>query len=135
MLAPSRAERSARFVDWVERIDDEGRMFLSTVTIYEIEKGIALLEYAKATAKAYGLRMWLAGLVTTYQDKIIPVDADVAVLAGQLEALAKSIGYHPGMADALIAGIAKAYNVVVVTRNTKDFIPFGTPFVTPDEVG
>jgi predicted nucleic acid-binding protein len=135
MLAPSRAAPSARFADWVERMDDEGRIYLSTVTLYEIEKGIARLEHAKATAKAETLRVWLVGLVAIYRDKIIPVDANVAVIAGQLEALAQSTGYHPGMADALIAGISKAHDVIVVTRNAKDFIPFGIPFVTPDEVG
>ncbi len=44
MLSPSRAEASARFLEWLERMDGEGKLFLSVVTIHEIEKGIALLE-------------------------------------------------------------------------------------------
>jgi hypothetical protein len=46
-------------------MDREGRVFLSVVTIHEIEKGIALLETQGATAKAAGLKLWLAGLVAT----------------------------------------------------------------------
>jgi hypothetical protein len=60
-------------------VGSEGRVFLSVVAIHEIEKGIALLEHRGATqegatAKAAGLKVWLAGLVATYDDKIIPRD-------------------------------------------------------------
>ncbi len=55
MLSPARAEASARFLDWLERMDGEGRLFLTAVTIQEIEKGIALLEHKGAAANAAGL--------------------------------------------------------------------------------
>ncbi len=133
MLSPSRAQASAPFLQWLERVDGEGRVFLSVVAIHEIEKGIALLEHRGATAKATGLKVWLAGLVTAYDDKIIPIDARAAALAGQLEAKAMSSGHDPGMADALIAGIAKAQDLVIVTLNTKHFTPFGIGVATPDD--
>jgi len=121
MLSPSRAEASAEFVDWLERMDSGGRMFLSVVTIHEIEKGIALLEHKGATAKAANLKVWLARLVAAYDDKLIAADTVAAALAGQLEAKAIAAGHGPGMADATIAGIAKAHDVVIVTRDTKQF--------------
>ncbi len=133
MLSPSRAEASGRFLDWLERVDSEGRVFLSVVAIHEIEKGIALLEHKGATAKAAGLKVWLAGLLATYDDKILPLDASAAALAGQLEAKAISAGHDPGMADATIAGIAKAQDLVVITHNTKHFAPFEVGVVTPDD--
>jgi predicted nucleic acid-binding protein len=133
MLSPSRAEASGQFLDWLERVDSEGRVFLSVVAIHEIEKGIALLEHKGATAKAAGLKVWLAGLVATYDDKILPLDASAAALGGQLEAKAISAGHDPGMADAAIAGIAKAQDLVVVTHNTKHFAPFGIAVATPGE--
>jgi uncharacterized small protein (DUF1192 family) len=74
MLSPARPEASAAFLDWLERMDAGGRLFLSVVTIHEIEKGIALLEHKGARAKAARLKVWLAGLVATYDDKIIAVD-------------------------------------------------------------
>ena len=98
---------------------------MSVVTIHEIEKGIALLEHKGATAKAAALRVWLAGLISAYDDRIFPVDAAAAALAGRLEAKAISAGHHPGMADASIAGIAAARDLVLVTRNTKHFLLFG----------
>jgi toxin FitB len=133
MLSPSRPEASAEFLEWLEQQDGKGRVFLSVVTIREIEKGIALLDHKGATAKAAGLKVWLAGLVTTYEDKILGVDAAVAAIAGQLEARAVSSGHDPGMADATIAGIAKTHDLVIVTRNTKHFVPFDVKVVTPDE--
>ncbi len=133
MLSPSGAKASARFLEWLERMDGEGRVFLPVVTIHEIEKGIALLEHEGAAAKAAALKVWLAGLVATYDDKIIPVDASAAALAGQLEAKAISAGHDPGMADATVAGLAKARDLVIVTRNTNHFLPFGAGTLSPDE--
>jgi toxin FitB len=133
MLSPSRAEASARFLDWLAHMDGEGRIFLSVVTIHEIEKGIALLEHKGAVAKAGALRVWLSGLVTTYDDKILGVDAAAAALAGQLEAKAISAGHGSGMADATVAGIAKANDLIVMTLNTKHFVPFGAGVTSPDD--
>lgn len=132
MLAPSRAQASIQFLEWLERMDAEGRIFLSVVTIHEIEKGIALLEHKGTTAKAASLMVWLAGLVTTYDDKIVPIDP-AAALAGQLEAKAISEGHNPGMADALIAGIAKSQDLMIVTQNTKHFQPFGVGVIPPQD--
>ncbi len=133
MLSPARAGASARFLDWLEHMDGDGRVFLSVVAIHEIEKGIALLEHRGATAKAAGLKVWLAGLVAAYDDKIIPIDAPAAALAGQLEAKALSARYDLGMADATMAGVAQARGLTIVTHNAKHFAPFGIAVATPDE--
>ncbi len=135
MLSPSRAEASLHFLAWFERMDEEGRLFLSVVTIHEIEKGIALLEHKGSAAKAAGLRVWLSGLVAAYDDKILGVDLPAAALAGRLEAKAIAAGHDPGLADATIAGIAKAHDLAIVTHNTKHFVPFGVEVMAPDEAG
>ncbi|WP_170114615.1 PIN domain-containing protein [Rhodopila globiformis] len=114
-------------------MDAGGRVFLSVVTVHEIEKGIALLEHKGASAKAASLRGWLAGLVASYDDKIIAVDTRAAALAGRLEARAVAAGHDPGMADATIAGIAKAHAITIVTRNSRHFQVFGVEVVSPDE--
>ncbi len=133
MLSPSRNEASPSLLDWLEQMDASARLFLSVVTIHEIEKGIMLLEHKGATAKAANLKVWLAGLVATYDDKIINVDTRTAALAGQLEAKAIFEGHNPGMADATIAGIAKSHDLVIMTRNTKHFRAFGLEVVSPDD--
>jgi len=133
MFSPARAPAPARFLEWLERMDSGSRIFISVIAIHEIEKGIALLEYKGASAKAAGLKIWLAGLAATYDDKIFPIDATAAALAGQLEAKTIAAGHNPGMADALIAGVAKAQDLTIITNNTKHFLPFGVGVVTPDE--
>ena len=134
MLAPSRSEAPAPFLDWLEHRDDEGRLFLSVVTIHEIEKGVALLVHKGATTKAATLKAWLAGLLAAFGDKILRLDALGASLSGQFEAKAVSAGQDPGLADAIVAGIAQAHDLVVLTHNTKHFLPFGVSVSTPDEV-
>lgn len=133
MLAPSKAEASAEFLTWLDRMDGDGRLFLSVVSIHEIEKGVALLDHKGAAAKAASLKAWLSGLVSTYDDKIIGLDMQAAAIGGRLEAKALAAGHGPGMADAVIAGIAAAHELIVVTCNTKHFLPFGSPVLSPDE--
>ncbi len=55
----------------------------------------------------------------------LPIDAAVSALSGKLEAEAIAAGHCPGMADALIAGTAKAHDLTVVTLNLRHFEPFG----------
>ncbi len=134
MLSPSAKQAPQTFLDWLDRADAAGQLFLSVVTIHEIEKGIALLDHKGAASKAAALKMWLMGLVSTYEDKILSIDAIAASLGGQLEAKAVASGHNPGMADAAIAGIATAHDLMIVTANTKDFLPFGVGLVSPDDV-
>ncbi|GAL96042.1 PilT protein-like protein [Acetobacter tropicalis NRIC 0312] len=133
MLSPSRSEASEAFLEWLERIDGQGQLYLSVVAIHEIEKGIGLLEHKGATARAASLKIWLAGLTATYDDRILRVDASVVTVAGRLEAHALAAGHNPGMADALIAGTAKAHDLQVVTRNLKHFAPFDVAAWSPDD--
>lgn len=125
LLSPSKGVASPRFLSWLDEVDVRGGLFISAVTVHEIERGITLLERKGATAKARDLRQWMDGLVSTYEDRILPVDAAVSAISGQLEAEAMSAGHNPGMSDALIAGTAKAHDLVVVTHNQRHFAPFG----------
>jgi predicted nucleic acid-binding protein len=124
LLSPSKGEASPKFIAWLEEADAARGLFLSAVTVHEIERGIVLLERKGATMKARDLRQWMDGLVSTYEDRILPIDAAVSAISGQLEAEALATGHNPGMADALIAGTAKAHDLIVVTRNQRHFAPF-----------
>lgn len=135
MLSPSRAPVDERFGAWLERADDAGSLYLCVVTIHEIEKGIALLDHRQATAKATALRGWLTGLHAGFASRILALDPETAAVAGRLEAKALADGHSPGMADAMIAGIAFTNELLVVTQNRRHFVPFGIPVATPDELG
>jgi predicted nucleic acid-binding protein len=130
MLSPSRAETSAGLIAWLDQNEATSEFFLSIVTVHEIERGIMLLERKGATSKARDLRRWMTGLFSTYEDRILPIDAAVSALSGQIEAVAVAGGHSPGMADALIAGTAKAHDLTVMTQNVRHFKPFEI-LVTP----
>ena len=134
LLAPARGLASPAFLSWLEQVDGEGGLFLPVVAIHEIEKGIALLEHKGAHAKAKELTLWLSGLVDSYGDKILAIDTATAAVAGRLEARAIAAGHNPGMADATIAAIAQANDLVIVTVNTRHFRPFGVAATTPKDV-
>lgn len=125
LLSPAKGEASPTFLVWLDEADAKNALFLSAVTVHEIERGIALLDRKGATAKAKDLRRWMDGLLSTYEDRILPIDAAVAAISGQLEAAAVAEGHNPGMADALIAGTAKTHGLAVVTFNLRHFEQFG----------
>lgn len=132
LLAPASNEAPRDLLSWLRRQDADGAVFLSVVTIHEIEKGIALLQSKGAIAKSAALKVWLTGLVATYDDKIIPIDVEIAALAGRLEAKAVAAGCAPGMADATIAAVSAARGLTLVTANVKHFAPFGIAVIPPD---
>lgn len=55
MLAPDKMA-PASFRSWLEEAAAAERIFLSSVTVHEIEKGIGLLEHKRANRKAAALR-------------------------------------------------------------------------------
>ena len=135
MLSPSQGKPSKAFGDWVDEQDRQDRLFISVVTIHEIEKGIHLLIHRGATSKAAGYKSWLTSLESTFSDRILIIDSAVASAAGALEAAAATAGHNPGMADALIAGAARVHDLSIVTRNIKHFAPFpDISILSPDDV-
>lgn len=122
-----------KFADWLEQRDREGRVFLSVVAIHEIRKGIVLLEHKGATTRASALHSWLAGLRAGFADRVLELDVSVAEASGNAEARALAAGHSPGMADALVAGVADFHDLVVITRNIKHFRALGVAAVTPEE--
>jgi toxin FitB len=130
LLSPSRIETAAGLITWLEKIEETAEFFLSVVTVHEIERGILLLERKGATAKASNLRYWMDGLFLTYEDRILPIDAAVSALSGKLEAEAFAAGHSHSMADALIAGTAKAHDLTVITQNLRHFEPFGISLIS-----
>lgn len=109
-------------------------IYLSTITVQEIEKGARLLDAKGASQKAKRITLFLDGLLAGYGDRILPVDALTAREAGRLEAKAVLEGHSPGAADALIAGTASIRGMIVVTRNLRHFRAFGIQMMSPDEL-
>jgi predicted nucleic acid-binding protein len=134
MFSPSKASASDAFANWVNEQDRLDAIYISALTIHEIEKGVRLLDAKGAKAKAAGIHIWLQGLIAEYGDHILPVDNAVALESGKLEAKAITAGHSPGAADAIIAGTASIHKLTVITANLKHFQPFGIPVKSPDHI-
>lgn len=129
-----RADASANFMRWLDEQGALDAVYLSVVTVHEIERGIRLLEHKGATAKARNIRIWLRGLIAGYDSGVLAVNPEIAWLSGELEATAIAAGHAPGAADAMIAGTAKHRGLTVITGNLRHFQTFGIPVLTPDQV-
>ncbi len=102
-------------VEWAAEVPPIA-MFLSAISLHEIEYGVLLAERADPEQGAV-LRAWMAHDVKpSFSDRVIPVDGDVATLAATYHVP------HPApFADATIAATAHAHGLTVVTRDTRDF--------------
>jgi len=103
------------------------RLFLPAVAFYELQAGVELTRMQDAV-KAQELEWWVDGLPANFQ--VLPFDQKAARLTGKL-----MHNQSPHLfEDAMIAAIALANSLVVVTRNTRDFSRFPVavlnPFVT-----
>jgi predicted nucleic acid-binding protein len=119
--------------DWLEAATDH--LWLSVVTIAEVTAGIERSVIRGEPRKAARLQAWLDMVEHLYGPRILPLDCDVAHLAGILSARARMAGASPGLADAAIAATAELRGFRVMTRNAKDFAPMGVAFINPYETG
>jgi predicted nucleic acid-binding protein len=127
--APSRTVAAADLVKWMD--EQSADLYLSAVTVTEIEDGIAKARRERATRKAADLTAWLETLVHLYGNRILAFDVAAARIAGALSDLARSKGIAPGFADIVIAATARSHKLTILTRNTRHFEPLGLPTVNP----
>lgn len=124
-----RPEARTSVRDAVARLPEEDT-YLSAITLGELASGVARLAEGRRRRE---LAAWLDGLESTYGERILPVDAEVARLWGELDANARRIGRPVGVQDGLIAATARRHGLHVMTRNVDDFSPTGTLVVNPWE--
>lgn len=117
-----------RVVQWLEN-SDERLLYLSVLTIGEIRKGIAALASGKQRTR---LEAWIElELKTRFNDRILPIDTEVAERWGVLAAQAKAAGRALAVIDGLLAATALHYNLAIVTRNTADFAETNVSIICP----
>ena len=101
-------------------------LFISAITVLELEMGILQLERRDAVQGAM-LREWLdKHVLPAFHDRILSIDAAVAQRCARLH-----IPDPRAERDALIAATALVHGMTVVTRNTADFEATGVPLLNP----
>jgi predicted nucleic acid-binding protein len=113
-------------VDWLRGCRD-GELFLSVVSIGEIQRGV---EKKRATDPVFAqaLTRWLEDLLRLHGQRVLPVTPAIARCWGALSARLGNDG-----ADLLIAATALVHGLRVATRNTRHFLPTGVEWVNPFE--
>jgi len=129
LSAGSPLRDSSALADWLD--DNSGRLYVSTVTVAEIEDGIAKARREGATRKAALLGQWLETVLHLYASRFLTFDLAAARIAGPLSDVARAKGAEPGFADLAIAAIAIANGLTILTRNSKHFAPLDVSFHDP----
>lgn len=110
---------------WADSVD-AATMFVSVITIQELEIGTLLAE-RKDAHKGAILRAWMnQHVMPAFAGRILPVDTAVAQRSATLH-----IPEPRPISDALIAATALVHGLSVVTRNVSDFEPVGVAFINP----
>ena len=103
-----------------------GSLFLSAISILELEMGVLQVERRDPTQGAI-LRSWLDGhVLPAFAGRILAVDVAVAQRCAGLH-----VPDRRSDRDALIAATALVHGMTVVTRNVDDFEPTGVPILNP----
>lgn len=101
-------------------------LFLSAITVLEIEAGTLMLERRDAVQGAI-LRAWIDNKVLpAFAGRILSIDTLVAQRCARLH-----VPDPRAERDALIAATALVHRMRVVTRNTAEFLPMGVEVLNP----
>jgi predicted nucleic acid-binding protein len=104
-------------------------LFLSSITVLELELGILLVE-RRDSAQGARLRRWLhQQILPTFADRILPVDTAVALRCAALH-----VPDPHAERDAMIAATALVHGLTVVARNISDFEGTGATTLNPWEL-
>jgi toxin FitB len=125
-LVKNKPQRSV--LDWVESCEEES-LFLSVLTLGELQKGVIKLPQTK---KREFLQSWISNNLTErFRGRILAVDEEVAVLWGRIQSEAEKRGKPMPAIDSLIAATGLVHHLIVVTRNSSDIEQSGVSLFNP----
>ncbi|MEN9479152.1 MAG: hypothetical protein RLZZ298_547 [Pseudomonadota bacterium] len=112
-------------VAWASSVSS-GSLFLSAITVLELETGVLQKERSDLVQGSL-LRAWLDGhVLPAFQGRVLPVDTAVALRCAKLH-----IPDPRAERDALIAATGLVHGMTVVTRNVSDFVATGVSLLNP----
>ena len=110
-------------VAWLNR-QEEGQLFLSAVTMGELQAGIERTR-RQDPAKAIKIEAWADQVAASYQ--ILPMDTSCFREWGRI------LDRKPDrlLEDAMIAATARVHQLIVATRNVGDFMQLDVRILNP----
>jgi predicted nucleic acid-binding protein len=118
----------AKVLGWLDAVDED-RVFISVASIAELKRGIALMDGGR---RRDALADWLANdLPARFAERILTIDQAVAERWGDLMAQSRRSSAALSVMDGFFAATALANDLTLVTRNVRDFAPFGVTLLDP----
>lgn len=124
LSAIRRKHRDPNLEKWLRSLNSID-VFLSVVTLGEVERGI-ILQRRTNPEFAADLERWLDTILLSYEQRILPLTLSIARRWGQLSG---ELGHNN--ADLMIAATALEHNLTVATRNTRHFEPTQVTLINP----
>lgn len=128
LLDPRRALRESRLINWMR--SNGGILYLSVMTITELDAGAAKLRRDGKLARAQDIEQLVTDIIERFSDRVLEVDL---LTARQVARLGEMTYRQPvALADLIIAATAHRHGLSVVTRNVRDFERLGVRLIDPE---
>ena len=106
-------------IAWLDE-QDEASLFISVISLGEIEKGILKLRKTDPR-RSQKLTAWLGKVEQRFAGRVLPLDAAALHVWAQIAAHAELAGQPMPVMDGLLMATAQCHGLTVVTRNVQDF--------------
>ncbi len=116
-----------KVIDWLERQTDDV-LFLSVLTIGELEKGIAKMPTSKRRTDLEG---FVQTLLVRFDRRLLNLDTAILRRWGTMIGILETTGRVVPVIDSLMAATALEHDLTIVTRNEADFAETGVKVFNP----
>jgi len=127
LLDPRREAYSPHLVEWIRR--NGTRLWLSVVTLIELEAGILKLRREGKDQRADAYQALRQAIEADFSDRILVLDVAIALRVAQVAEVARPAVVE--FKDLVIAASAQAHGLTVLTRNLRNFEPTRVPCLDP----
>ena len=127
LFDPRRAGEATSAIAWMREHDS--LLFLSTVTITEIEAGILKLMREHKEIRAGQIIALRDGIIADFSKRLLPLDVEVALTVARFAERVRPMTIE--RTDLIIAATASVHSLTVLTRNLRHFEPTGVPAIDP----
>jgi toxin FitB len=125
---PVRPKPDPAVLRWLDS-HDEVEMYLSALTLGELQKGLVRMPEGKRRDR---LAEWIEeDLGSRFEGRVLPVSIDICRAWGDMAGKAENRGRPLPVIDALIAATAICHGLTVATRNVRDFLATGVGVEDP----
>lgn len=127
LFDPKRRSYTPDLVAWLVR--NSSGLFLSVITIIELDAGLLKLRREKQHGRAAQVDKVVTAIMRNFQDRVLQFDIPVAKhLAGLIELTHRQTVALP---DLIIAATSLSSGLTLLTHNTRDFARLKIPMIDP----